>query len=79
MPNLHKANLLSAVALGLVAVAGCTYDSDDKTKATTQPANTALRDPYGKWNAVNTDVSGGGTTNLNRDALKRDIDSILLK
>lgn len=79
MPNLRKPHLLSALALVLLAVAGCTYDGDNKAKATSQPADSALRNPYVKWNDTSTDVSGGGITNLNRDALKRDVDNLLLK
>jgi len=68
------------VALGLIVFSvGCTYEGDRQSSATTKPADAALRDPYGKWTNVNTDISGGGTSNLNRDALKRDIDNFLLK
>jgi len=71
--------VLSAVSLVLLVVAGCTYDGDDKAASTSQPAQAALKNPYVNWNNTSTDVSGGGTGNLNRDALKRDIDNLLLK
>ena len=58
---------------------GCTYDGDKKAQSTTRPADAAMKDPYGKWSNVDTDISGGGTSNLNRDALKRDMDSLFLK
>lgn len=58
---------------------GCTYNGDAAPQSTTRPADAALKDPYGKWGSVNTDISGGGISNLNRDALKRDTDSFLLK
>lgn len=79
MPNFRKTNLLSAsLVVALFAAAGCTYN-DDKTKPTTKPADNALRDPYGKWTTVDTDISGGGSSNLNRDAIHRDVDNFLLK
>ncbi len=79
MPNFRASHLLSALALVLLVIAGCTYEGDNKPKASSQPAEAALKNPYVNWNNTSTDVSGGGTTNLNRDALKRDIDNLLLK
>ena len=79
MTYFRISHVLSAVALVLLAIAGCTYDGDDKAKASSQPAEAALKNPYVNWNNTSTDVSGGGTGNLNRDALKRDIDNLLLK
>jgi len=79
MLKFSKSNLCSLFALGLLAAAGCTYDGDVKPESTTKPAEGAVREPFGKWSSVNTDVSGGGTSNLNRDALKRDVDNFLLK
>jgi hypothetical protein len=67
------------VGLGVVAFVGCTYDGDQKAQSTTRPSDAAWQDPYGKkWTDVNTDISGGGISNLNKDALKRDVDSTLL-
>ena len=58
----------------------CTHDGDPKPAPTTRTSEAALKDPYGKWSSdVNTDISGGGTNNLNRDALKRDVDNFWLK
>ena len=72
--------LLSAFATAaLFVVVGCTYEGDPVAQSTTRPADAAIRDPYGKWSNVNPDVSGGGINNLNRDALKRDMDSVFLK
>ena len=78
MPNRFKSVLYSSV-LVFVVIAGCTYDSDDKSKATTRTSDRALRDPYGKWSNVDSDVSGGNVNNLDRNALKRDVDNFLLK
>jgi hypothetical protein len=79
MRNLIRFVFASAV-LALAAI-GCTYNGDPKPQATTRPtpAEQAAKDPAFKHNAVNTDISGGGVSNLNRDALKRDWDSFLLK
>ena len=70
----------SFVLLAALLVAGCSYDTDTaKTRTTTRPADAALKDPYGKWSTVDTDITGGGTTNLNKNALQRDLDNFLLK
>jgi hypothetical protein len=64
----------------LLLLVGCTYDNDSaKNRPTTRPADAALKDPYGKWSTVDTDITGGGVSNLNRDALKRDVDNFWLK
>ena len=69
---------ISIVVLIAAISGGCTYEGDKKVQSTTKPSDAALADPYGKWGTVNTDITGGGTANLNRDALKRDTDSTLL-
>lgn len=80
MPKLTAFALTSSsLFLAGLFIAGCTYDGDEQSKTTTRPSDRALADPYGKWSNVNTDISGGGTSNLNRDALKRDVDSFWLK
>ena len=71
--------LWSVVAVAALLAVGCTYENDRAPQSTTRPADAAIKDPYGKWSNVNQDVSGGGVSNLNRDALKRDMDSFLLK
>lgn len=59
---------------------GCTNNGDPKPAPTTRTSEAALKDPYGKWSSdINTDLTGGGTSNLNHDALKRDWDNFLLK
>jgi hypothetical protein len=80
MNQLRKPALLTAfLTLAALLAIGCTYNGDDAPQSTTRPADAALKDPYGKWSNVNSDISGGGVSNLNRDALKRDMDSFLLK
>jgi hypothetical protein len=70
----------AATLLAILAAAGCTYETDTaKTRPTTRTSDAALKDPYGKWSNVDTDITGGGVSNLNRDALKKDMDSFLLK
>ncbi len=66
-------------AATLLLYIGCTYEGDPKTGSTTRPSDAALKDPYGRWTHVETDITGGGASNLSRDAIKRDWDSFLLK
>jgi hypothetical protein len=80
MRSLLKLCVLSSVfATAALLAVGCTYEGDPVQQSTTRPADAALKDPYGKWSNVNQDISGGGVSNLNRDALKRDMDSFFLK
>jgi hypothetical protein len=76
MPKVYRiTSLATSMALSTVIIAGCGYDAPpDSSKAATQPSDAALRDPYGKWTGVNTNVSGGG-----REGMKHDIDNFLLK
>jgi hypothetical protein len=62
-----------AAGLAVLLIAGCSMD-DDKSKAATKPSDAALKDPYSKWNPIDTNISGGGS-----DALKRDVDNFWLK
>jgi hypothetical protein len=80
MKTLMLSWMLSCVGLIVLGGVGCTYDTNTaKTRTTTRPADAALKDPYGKWSTVDTDITGGGMMNLNKDALQRDLDSFLLK
>ena len=69
--------ILSLVTLAL----GCA--TDPASKPTTRTSDAALQDPYGNWSKIDddnsTDVSGGGTGNLDKKGLKRDLDHFLLK
>lgn len=85
------ATLISArrlLPLGCLCVvawaAGCAQDQH--AKPTTRPASAsqrqdhAMRDPFNyrpDWH--DTDISGGGTTDLDRQGLKRDVDNALLR
>ena len=72
--------ILAFPLLAALAAAGCTHEGDPKPAPTTRTSEAALKDPYGKWSSdVNTDITGGGTNNLNKDALKRDLDNFWLK
>jgi hypothetical protein len=67
------------LTLPLVALA-CTYDGDKTAASTTKPSEAAMKDPFGKWTNVDDarrDVSGGGISNYNKDAMKRDVDNTL--
>ena len=65
--------------LSVVAIAiGCA-DSEHKSKPTTRTSDAALNDPFGKWSNVDTDISGGNTGHLDKNALQRDVDRVLMK
>ena len=77
----RKPRLMSLVLapLSVVAIAiGCA-DSDHKAKPTTRTSDAAVQDPFGKWSNVDTDISGGNTGHLDKDALQKDVDRVLLK
>jgi hypothetical protein len=73
--------IFSTLAFAALLALGCTYNNanDATTRPTSRPGDAALRDPFGKWSNVDQNVSGGGINNLDRDALKRDMDSVFLK
>ena len=65
--------------LSVVVIAiGCA-DSDHKAKPTTRTSDAALQDPFGKWSNVDTNISGGNTGDLDKNALQKDVDRVLLK
>jgi len=65
----------------LFLLPGCA--TEPASKPTTRTSDAALQDPYGNWSKIDddssTDVSGGGTGNLDKKGLKRDLDHFLLK
>jgi hypothetical protein len=65
---------------GFLLCSGCTEHHDQPT---TQPAGTyersekALKDPFGySPDMGNTDISGGGISDLDRDALRKDMKDV---
>ena len=80
---MHRKRKLFSVVLGplsVVAIAiGCADSDRSKAKPTTRTSDAALQDPFGKWSNVDTDVSGGNTGDLDKKALQRDVDRVLLK
>jgi hypothetical protein len=69
------------ICVHLWLIPGC---SSDKSRPTTRPTNTsdrqesALKDPFGySPNIEKQDVSGGDIGNLDRNAMKKDIDHVL--
>lgn len=79
LPAARRPVGLALIILAFALGAGCASD-----KPTTRPANLsdradqALRDPFGYEPMKDKeDVSGGGLTDLNKDALKKDVDHVL--
>lgn len=77
MNRIRITSLGSALlALGALLPAAC---STTPSKPTTRTSDAALKDPYGKWSNVDTDISGGKTSDFNKEAFNRDLDHFLLK
>jgi hypothetical protein len=63
----------------LVIMASCTSDKH----ATTRPSgnadsgSAALKDPFGYSPNMDTDISGGGISEYDRKAMRKDIDNVL--
>ena len=70
--------VLGPLSVVVIAV-GCADSQRDGKQPTTRTSDAALRDPFGNWSKVDTDISGGNTADLNKDALRRDVDRVLMK
>ena len=71
---------LVPVPLSLFFLAiGCADSDPSKNHPTTRTSDAALQDPFGKWSNVDTNISGGNTGHLDKDALQKDVDRVLLK
>ena len=84
--TLHSYLRPSALICGLIVFAGCEVTHDDESSTRKEQRN-ALNDPfkYGpdaqKMIAPDddidpTDITGGGTSNLNKKLLQRDLDKV---
>ena len=73
-----RAILTLAAACGFAAVvSGCAGDAPPKETAQ-ERQDRALRDPFGyKPDWSGTGVSGGGTADLDKEGLRRDLDHVL--
>ncbi len=75
----HLLPISLCVGVFVATIAGC---ASDKQKPTTQPSSmsqrqdAALRDPFGYKPDMSRDVSGGGIGDLDRDALKKDLNNV---
>ena len=74
----HPSKPLAVLALA-VSLAGCTDNPRPTKQPTTRTSDAALRDPFGNWSNVDTDISGGHTGDLDKGALRRDVDRVLMK
>ena len=76
--KLTMASMASMAAMLLLA-AGCSSDSrlpdDDSTLG--DPTTRAMSDPMGYAPSEHEDISGGGLTDFNNDAFKKDMNHVL--
>ena len=68
-----------ALTLALAYGPGCaTSPATTQPSSVSEDADQALRDPFNyKQTSDFHDISGGGLTDLNKDAFKRDVDHVL--
>ncbi|MGA2443716.1 MAG: hypothetical protein ABSH08_22405 [Tepidisphaeraceae bacterium] len=70
---------MASMAVLLVLCAGCSSNSqlsdDDSTPG--DPTTRAMSDPMGYAPAQHEDISGGGLTDFNSDAFKKDMNHVL--
>jgi len=68
---------IAACGLALF-VLGCSHSPAQKGPTARERQDRAMKDPFGyKPDWSNTSVSGGGTADLDKDGLKRDLDHVL--
>jgi hypothetical protein len=68
---------LAACGLALLAAA-CSHSGQSRTPTARERQDRAIKDPFGyKPDWSNTSVSGGGTGELDKDGLRKDLDNVL--
>jgi hypothetical protein len=69
----------TAAACGLALfLAGCSHAAKKPQPTAQERQDRAMKDPFGyKPDFSNSSVSGGGTADLDKDGLKRDLDHVL--
>jgi hypothetical protein len=70
---------LASIAAMLVLGAGCSSDSQlsDDDAMVGDPTTRAMSDPMGYSPSQQEDISGGGLTDFNNDAFKKDMNHVL--
>jgi hypothetical protein len=70
---------MASVAAMLVLAAGCSSDSQlpDDDSLLGDPTTRAMSDPMGYSPSEHEDISGGGLTDFNNDAFKKDMNHVL--
>jgi hypothetical protein len=77
MKPYRRARLFASLALVIIAsLAGCAENSGNQSNASRR-ADEAIRDPWGYQTSPPTDITGGDTGHLDRDAMQRDVDHFL--
>jgi hypothetical protein len=70
---------LSAACVLALLASGCATKAERKPTAQ-ERHDRALKDPFGyKPDWSNTNVSGGGTAELDKDGLRKDLDNVLIR
>jgi hypothetical protein len=62
-----------------IVIVGCSDAQRPAVQPTTRTSDAALRDPFGNWSKVDTDISGGDTGHLDKKGMKDDLDRFLLR
>ena len=70
---------MASMAAVLVLAAGCSSDSQlsDDDSMPGDPTTRAMSDPMGYAPSEHEDISGGGLTDFNNDAFKKDMNHVL--
>jgi hypothetical protein len=69
---------VSAVICGSILLIGCAPDRENKPTSLRERQDAALRDPYGYKPDMsdNSDVSGGGLFDFDKDAMRKDVNRV---
>ena len=66
-----------SLSMSLLMLPACS--SSPTAGPTTRTSDAALKDPYGKWSNVDTNISGGDTPKPEKGGWKDDLDRLLMK
>jgi hypothetical protein len=69
---------VSVCLCGILFLVGCAPDREKKPTSLRERQEAALRDPYGYKPDMSdhSDVSGGGLLDLDKDAMRKDVDRV---
>jgi hypothetical protein len=69
---------VSAFVCGSILLVGCAPDPNKQPSSLAERQDAALKDPYGYKPDMNqnTDISGGGLFDLDKEAMRKDMDRV---